>query len=186
MNDDSIKSSTSPAYAAEHRKEARYPCVAVPLLYSPVSNSFAESMGEKIYKAAVVDLSLFGLAFDVDRAMQTGDKIRVLIGKPGEENNEQLAGEVCWCRELPNKQYRVGVAIDALLETQTNSHEAMHSELSAELEIPKEVESNCPACKKRSTFLFFAYQPVLAGRGVMPLYDCSTCGTTRSLSGILR
>lgn len=185
MNDDGIKSSASHAHAAEHRKETRYTCIAVPLLYSPVSNSHVESMGEKIYKAAVVDLSLFGLAFDVDRAMQTGDKIRVLIGKSEEEISEQLAAEVCWCRELPNKQYRVGVAIDALLETQTNSHDALQFDLSAELEVPKEVESNCPACEKRSTFHFFAYQPVLVGRGVMPLYDCSTCGTTRSLSGIL-
>lgn len=186
MNDDSIKSSTSPAYGAEHRKERRYTCVAVPLLYSPVSNSYAEGMGEKIYKAAVVDLSLFGLAFDVDSAMQAGDKITVIIEKPEEENNEQLAGEVCWCRELPNKQYRVGVAIEALLETVINSHEVLQFDLSGEVGVPKEVESNCPACEKRSTFYFFDFQPVLAGRGVMPLYDCSTCGTTRSLSGILR
>ena len=157
---------------AEHRRETRYSCITIPLLYSAQN-------------AAMVDLSLSGLAFDVNEPLLNGDKIIVLLDKSDEYSQEELMTEVRWCRELSSGQYRVGVVIDDSSQSiQKNAVPDIH--LNVERTAPVEVETYCPACKTKSIFIFVAYQPVLANKGVMPLYDCSSCGTTRSLTGIIR
>ena len=169
----------------EHRREPRYTCITIPLLYSAQNDSIMKDMGKKLYHAAAVDLSLSGLAFDVDKPLLNGDKILVLLNKPDESVHEELMTEVRWCRELPSGQYRVGVVIDDSSQSiQKNAVPDIN--FKAERTTPAEIETYCPACKTKSTFIFVAYQPVLVNKGVMPLYDCSSCGTTRSLTGIIR
>ena len=169
----------------EHRREPRYSCITIPLLYSAQNNSIMKDMGQKLYQAAAVDLSLSGLAFDIDKPLLNGDKILVLLDKPDEYLHEELMTEVRWCRELPSGQYRIGVVIDDSSQPiQKNAVPEIN--FNAERTAPAEIETFCPACKKKSTFIFVAYQPVLVNKGVMPLYDCSLCGTTRSLTGIIR
>ena len=169
----------------EHRREPRYSCITIPLLYSAQNDSIMKDMGHKLHHAAAVDLSLSGLAFDVDNPLLTGDKILVLLDKPDEYIHEELMTEVRWCRELSSGQYRIGVAIDASPQSiQKNAVPEIN--FNAERTAPAEVETYCPACKQKSTFIFVAYQPVLVSKGVMPLYDCTSCGTTRSLTGIIR
>ena len=161
----------------EHRREPRYSCSALAAILKDV--------GERLYHAAAIDLSLSGLAFDVDMPLLSGDKIIVLLNKPDESVHEELMTKVRWCRELPSGQYRVGVAIDTSSQSiQKNAVPAIN--FNAERTAPVEIETFCPACKKKSTFIFVAYQPVLVNKGVMPLYDCMACGTTRSLTGIIR
>lgn len=169
----------------ENRRETRYSCITIPLLYSAQNDSIMKDMGQKLYHAAAVDLSLSGLAFDVDKPLLTGDKILVLLDKPDEYLHEELMTEVRWCRELPSGQYRVGVVIDASSQS-IQKHAVADINFKAERTTPVEVETYCPACHKKTTFIFVAYQPVLVNKGVMPLYDCSSCGTTRSLTGIIR
>ena len=169
----------------ECRKETRFPCVSIPLLYSAARDSYNENVGEKIYKAAVIDMSLYGLAFDVDQPLRVHDKLMILIEKPDEADREKLAAEVRWCKPLPDGLYRVGLKISIEQKHQDQQQDISKSGQLGVSDTPKEVEINCPACHNRSTFNFLAYQPVLGGAGVMPLYDCSSCGTTRSLAGIL-
>lgn len=170
---------------AEHRRETRYSCITIPILYSAQNDSIVKDIGQKLYHAAAVDLSLSGLAFDIDKPLLSGDKILVLLDNSDEYSHEELMTEVRWCRELSSGQYRVGVVIDASSQS-IQKHVVPEINFKAERAAPAEVETHCPACQKKSTFIFVAYQPVLVNKGVMPLYDCSSCGTTRSLTGIIR
>ena len=170
---------------AEHRKEERFPCLAIPLLYSPVSDSYARDLGQKIYQAALQDVSYFGLSFDVDHLMEEGDSLLILIEKPEEDHIEELKVQVRWCRGIADGLYRIGVSIDVSQGGARKSYDNAQFRLKGKIGSPKEVETSCPACKKQATFSFVDYQPVLSGKGVMPLYNCSICGTTRSLLGIL-
>ena len=169
----------------EHRRETRYSCITIPLLYSARDDSIMKEMGQKLHQAAAVDLSLSGLAFDVDKPLLSGDKILVMLDKPDEHIHEELMTEVRWCRELPSGQYRVGVVIDTSPQS-IPKNAIPEINFNAERTAPAEIETRCPACQKKSTFIFVDYQPVLVNKGVMPLYNCLSCGTTRSLTGIIR
>ena len=167
------------------RKESRYPCVGIPVLYSPIDSRCAANLAECLYKAVAVNMSLSGLAFDIDQKIYAGDTLRILLEKSGENIFEELVSEVRWCRELASGQYRVGVVIDGSVKIIQTPLSAQQDKFVGNFDVPKEVNSCCPSCKQQATFDFVSYQPVLAGNGVMPLYNCSLCGTTRSLTGIL-
>ena len=168
-----------------HRKELRYSCVGIPLLYTSTEHSDVTDLASCLHKAMVMDMSLSGLAFDVDRRMYAGDILHVLLEKPGGDTFKEIVTEVRWCQELSSDEYRVGITIDAsarVMDTQSNMP---MNEFIGKMDVPKEINTRCPACDQQSELCFVSYQPVLGGNGVMPLYDCSLCGTTRSLMGIL-
>lgn len=173
------------AHDIVQRKEVRYLCVGIPLLYSAVNNTHTKNLGQKLLQAAAVDMSLSGIAFDIEESMHIGEKLLLLIEKHGANINEELMIEIRWCRELPSGQYRVGGVIDTSQFGTELKTDILVSNYVGKHDVPTELESRCPACEQQTTFQFFAYQPVLAGRGIMPLYDCVLCGTTRSLTGIL-
>lgn len=188
MNNKEIKPASQTDITAHdivQRKDERYLCVGIPLLYSAVDNTYTKNLGQKLLQAAAVDMSLSGISFDVEESMLVGEKLLLLIEKHGENINEELMIEIRWCRELPSGQYRVGGVIDIpQLGTELKT-DVLISDYVGKHEVPSELESRCPACELQTIFRFIAYQPVLAGKGIMPLYDCLLCGTTRSLTGIL-
>lgn len=188
MNNKEIKPASQTDNAAHdivQRKDVRYLCVGIPLLYSAVNNTYTKSLGQKLLQAAAIDMSLSGIAFDVEESMHIGEQLLLLIQKHGENINEELMIEIRWCRELPSGQYRVGGVIDTSQYGTELKTDIIVSDYVGKHNVPTELESLCPACEQQTTFHFVDYQPVLAGRGIMPLYDCALCGTTRSLTGIL-
>ena len=169
----------------EQRREPRYACLDVPLFYSAQSDSHIKQLGQKLYNAAAIDMSLSGLAFDIDQSMQAGDKLLMFVDAQKQDNNENIMTEVRWCRKLPTGKYRVGVYIDSTYSDTEVDKTVFMAKLSGGPNTPVEINSFCPACHQLATFNFHMFQPVKNGKGVMPLYDCSLCGTTRSLPGIL-
>lgn len=171
----------------EQRKEPRFPCVGFPLLYSALNDANVKDLGCKLHHAAAVDMSLLGMAFDIKEPLLIGDKLLIQPDNNSEDSKEKILTEVCWCRKLSSGGYRVGLVIVTNISQQKTNKQQVASKIKkiVNRETPAEIVIVCPACKKHSTFLFFDYQPVLEGKGLMPLYDCSSCGTTRSLTGII-
>lgn len=172
----------------ELREQPRYSCIGIPLLFSPFKKNYVNTLGEKLYTAYTFDMSLSGLAFDVEQSMSMGDKLLIVLPQP--ENNkvpefisEEIEASVRWCRKLPSGKYRIGVSLDCPPVRKESITTVEKND--ADWQVPSELNHTCPACNTHSTFTFFAYQTILAGKGVMPLYDCSACGTTRSLTGII-
>lgn len=181
-NNDEVMTTSS---KQDDRKETRYSCVGIPLVYSAANDSPLNGLGQKFYHAATVDMSMTGLAFDLEQPLLYGDKIIVLLDKSEGFIQEELVTEVRWCKKLSSDQYRVGVVVD-VQQKPILEHAIPEINFNNARMTPTELKIDCPACKKHSDFTFVAYQPILGGKGVMPLYDCSSCGTTRSLPGIFK
>jgi len=170
--------------SVELRREKRYPCVGITLLYSPAQNATVINFAECLVKAKMHNVSLSGLAFEVDREMQEGDRLVILIRQPDCDASARVMAEVRWCKQLLAKHYLIGVAIDAAVPITRDAPGKHVSDPIGKTTVPQELSVLCPACKKLVDFTYIGEQPVFAGVGIMPLYNCSRCGTTRSLTGI--
>ena len=171
--------------SVELRHEERYPCVGITLIYSPVQNAVVANLADSLSKATVLDMSLSGLAFEVDRELQKGGKLVVLIQRPEGKTSARMMSNVRWCKKLAPQHYRVGITIDGGEPVIPDAPERYISDPIGKTTVPHELNVLCPACKKLVDFTYIGEQPVLAGVGIMPLYNCSDCGTTRSLTGIV-
>ena len=162
----------------------RYPCVGITLMYSPLVNQHVSNLAEHLLNATANDASLSGLSFDINQQLNPGDKLVILISIPDQHASERLITEVRWCIKLPDNGFRVGVKID-ISEVISNDDPGNHISMPVSFDaVPSEAEMRCPACMQASTFVFIGHQPV-ADKGSMPLYDCSNCGSTRTLMGVL-
>ena len=162
----------------------RYPCVGITLMYSPLINQNIDNLAEYLYDATSNDVSLSGLSFDVYQPLSSGDKLLVLISIPQQNSSERLLTEVCWCKQITANKFRVGVRIDTS-ELISNDSPGNHISIPVNSDsVPAEAELRCPACMQTSTFVFVDHQKI-PDKGSMPLYNCSNCGSTRSLIGVL-
>lgn len=162
----------------------RYPCVGITLMYSPLINQNISNLSEYLYDATTNDVSLSGLSFDINQSLNPGDKLVVLISIPEQNTSERLITKVRWCDQLADKRFRVGVSIDTS-EVISNDNPGNHISIPVNFDaVPSEAELRCPACMQSSTFVFIGHQAI-KNKGSMPLYDCSNCGSTRSLMGVL-
>ena len=167
------------------RIESRYPCVGIELMFSPIIDDCIENLGSEIYSAIGHDMSFSGLSFDVVHSMDIGEKIYILI-KNQFQPPERLTAEVRWCKKLENGHFRIGVSIISsdginLDETQYDNKLINIDNESG----PSEARLICPSCMEMTTFNLVNNQDGNWVKGIMPLYNCSRCNTTRSIPNIL-
>jgi two-component system OmpR family response regulator len=166
------------------RLEQRFPCVGIELMFSPVRNQCIENLGAQIYSAIGHDMSFSGLSFDVVHPMNISDQLHILVSNQFQPT-ERLLTEVCWCKTLENGHYRIGVRIMAS-EGLAPTGEIIDENISVSDSIgPSEAKLVCPSCTKVATFNFVKNQEGDWGKGIMPLYQCDYCSTTRSIPNIL-
>ena len=171
----------------DNRKQTRYPCVGISLLYCALGDDYVSGLGSALNEAVLSDMSLSGLSFDVDRKLEPGSKLFILIQPDGEgDEDEKLITRVSWCKQTSTDHYRVGVCIESV-ETVNRKNPGVHIPIGTDngFGIPSDVSMRCPACNEVSVFKFIGNQTVRNRKGLMPLYDCSSCLTTRSLVSIL-
>ncbi len=190
MTDPPARPRGGPPRPEDRRAEVRFPAVGIDLLYCPVAGDCLEGAGESLRQAVAFDMSLSGLSFDVGRPLTQGATLLVLVDNPRGGPQERLLAEVRWCRELAPGHYRVGTVIqEARLEAPTGGEldpaPAAVEAIGKGPRVPTEAEFHCPACGARATFRLRGIQRGTWQRGIFPLYDCSACGTTRGISGIL-
>ncbi|MDY6952705.1 MAG: PilZ domain-containing protein [Thermodesulfobacteriota bacterium] len=171
----------------ERRRAVRFPTVGIGLLFCPVEGKCLDHVGRDLMEAAGVDMSLSGIAFDVNRSLRYGQKLMVIVESPTGGPGEKLVTEVRWCRALPDGNYRVGTAIQAAESADELGAEVtiQRESIGAGLEFPSEAEFFCPSCCEKATFHFLGVQPGTWQRGMLPLYDCSCCNSTLTITSIL-
>lgn len=167
------------------RKQPRYPCVGIDLMFSPIRDDYVEAMGAKIYQAVCHDMSFSGLSFDVIKALPVGERLLIIVENQFQPR-EQLHAEVRWCKAVSENVFRIGVKIVLeqscdFLDNQT----ALDDIAVPNLAMPSGAELRCPSCLERSVFELVDNQPGQWAKGVLPLYNCSVCGTTRTIPNIL-
>lgn len=170
--------------SSDKRQQIRYPSVGISLVYSALTHQNINNLAEYLYSASSNDLSLSGLSFDTYQQLNPGEKLILLISIPEQNSSERLMTEVRWCKQLSKNIFRIGVKID-LSETISHDNPGNHVNIPVNTDsVPAEIELRCPACMENVTFEFVERQYV-PDKGNMPLYNCSNCGSTRSLMGIL-
>jgi len=171
----------------KRRRAVRFPTVGIELLFCPVEGKCLDHVGRYLMEAAGVDMSLSGIAFDVDRPLRPGQKLLVIVESPAARAGEKLVTEVRWCNALPDGSYRVGTAIQEAqpLDDLEEKLNIKPEPISAGPEFPSEVEFFCPSCHKKATFHFLGVQPGTWPKGMLPLYDCSCCNSTLTITSIL-
>lgn len=162
----------------------RYPCVGISLTYAALTDQNVDNIYEYINKATSNDFSVSGLSFDTHQQLDPGDKIIVLITIPEQNLSERLLAEVSWCKKISDEKFRIGVKINTSEIISKKIPEDHTSKPVNSDSVPAEIELRCPACMINSTFVFIDHQSV-PGKGNIPLYNCSNCGSTRSLMGVL-
>ena len=167
------------------RIEPRYPCVGIELMYCPINNDCIENLGSEIYSAIGHDMSFSGLSFDVVHSLDVGEKLHILISNQFKPP-ERLTAEIRWCKELENGHFRIGVSIisseGVKLDGEHCADDLINVDNSAG---PSEATLICPSCMEISTFNLVDNQEGSWDKGIMPLYNCSRCNTTRSIPSIL-
>ncbi len=167
------------------RKEGRFPCVGIELMFSPVRDDCIESLGSEIYSAIGHDMSFSGLSFDVIHPLKNGEQLYILVSNQFQPS-ERLTAEVCWCKALENGNYRIGVNILESAGVKIDVKNRLNDNIGVtDNSMPSEARLACPSCTEVSTFMFVKNQKGDWGKGVMPLYQCDTCDTTRSIPNIL-
>ncbi|MBT3764538.1 MAG: PilZ domain-containing protein [Rhodospirillaceae bacterium] len=167
------------------RREPRFPCVGIGLAYSVVEDGHVENLGEALFSATLNDMSLSGMAFDVDRPLDSGTRVMIVVDNT-EDKREHLHSQVNWCSKIEEGRYRIGVKIDhaaGVLFDDSVDTEYVHIQKGAS--VPVTMRFYCPACLHRTYFDFIGSEHPHNDQDVMPLYDCSGCGSTRSIPSIL-
>jgi len=171
----------------ERRQEFRFPVVGIELLYSPTQKKCLDNTLQEFYAAAGANMNLSGIAFDVDRPLRKGQRLLIMVASPIAEIGENILAEVRWCKKSSEGFYRVGVAIH---ESEQVYSPEINNEIQSEPigrgpRAPAEIVFVCPACHAMVTFNLIGVQNGIWSKGIVPLYTCSSCGSTQTITTIL-
>ena len=102
---------------------------------------------------------------------------------------EHLYTEVRWCKMLATQRYRIGVSIICSFTDQEYQQETLNLEPEnigvQGLATPSAIDLRCPTCLEKAIFSLIANQTGEWHTGMLPLYSCSVCETTRTIPNIL-
>ncbi|MDH5446537.1 MAG: PilZ domain-containing protein [Gammaproteobacteria bacterium] len=167
------------------RSQTRFLCIGIELLYSPIGGNIVSDVANSLLTATSHDISMGGMAFDIDHEMQIGEQLLVTIKSP-DSANEMLRTEVRWCKALEANRYRVGVLIiDIIKQAEISEGEYQIEQLENTDGVPNQAMFICPACKQKGWFNLVGKQEGTPYPTILPLYNCSHCNTTRTIPSLL-
>ncbi len=171
----------------ERRQERRYPLVGIAVLYSPTEDKYLDDTGQRLREAVAVDVSLSGLSFDVREPLAPGEEILIELDDPDGGQGERILAEVRWCRRVDDAHFRIGTRIreSVAVERRAAREDIVGRPIGKGLPVPSEVDLRCPACGVQAAFAFLGLQSGSWEHGVMPLYQCGSCDSSRSITSIL-
>ncbi|MDH5180573.1 MAG: PilZ domain-containing protein [Gammaproteobacteria bacterium] len=175
-----------PPILIEQREETRFPCVGIHLLYSPATDSVMDKLAETLVQASLVDMSLSGLSFDITTPLRPGDQLAVLVHGLDNRPVERLLARICWQIRLGKDFFRIGTQIldGEIISTEESIQPMLHIQRGANF--PAGIAIQCPACGTEAMFNLSGIQPISSGLpNCIPLYDCSHCHTTRTITSLL-
>ena len=177
--------SLRPPPGPDRRRERRFPVVGIGVLYSPTEGRCLDNAGQLVREAVAIDVSLTGLSFDVREPLAPGEELLIELDDPAGGPAERILAEVRWCRQVDDAHFRIGTRIRETVAAGRNGADVAARPIGKGLPVPSGVDLRCPACGSQSAFTLLGLQPGNWKTGVMPLYQCSTCDSSRSITSIL-
>lgn len=154
------------------------PCVGIELLYSPVDRDSVDNFAQQLFELTKE------LTFNVTQYVGPGKEIRIIItNKSGP--NHQLIANVVSCEQLNKHTYRIDTKLTGDTPVQEDHASLISIPINNGPSIPQEIKLLCPACNVPGIFMYVATQDGHWHEGILPIYNCSSCGTSRAMTGLL-
>lgn len=155
------------------------PCVGFELHYSPFERDCIENLGHTVQSIKLE------LSFDVHDALKPAQQIVILFSNQ-HSPTEKLYGEVVSCKEIEKDTFRVKIRTLTVQHiSPDDSSDSISLPVSKGMSTPVEITLECPSCKATSIFHLIANQGGDWDKGIMPIYNCDSCGTTRAIISLL-
>lgn len=131
-------------------------------------------------------MSLSGLCFDVNQSLKQDSHLFVLVHGANDTPVERLMTKVCWQIRLGQDLFRVETKIIGSEILTEEHHIEKIQNIQHGMNFPSGAAMPCPACGADAMFNLSGIQ-TLSGvpTRYMPLYDCSHCHTTRTITSLL-
>lgn len=155
------------------------PCVGFELHYSPFERDCIENLIHKI-KPLTLEFS-----FDTHQPVDVGQHLLILFSNQ-HSPTEKLYGEITDCIKINGETYRIKITSQAGQEIKHEDEiDIISMPVCKGLAAPSEITLQCPACEVITPFNLIANQVGEWKKGIMPIYNCHSCGTTRAMIGLL-
>ncbi|MDH5181036.1 MAG: hypothetical protein OEZ39_04785 [Gammaproteobacteria bacterium] len=155
------------------------PCVGFELHYSPFEKDCVENLAHKFVASPV------RLAFDVQYKIDLHQQLVILFSNQYGPT-ERLYGKIRGCLQVGADTYRVKVELQTKPDISLQDvHDIICLPVMKGIATPVEITLQCPSCKELTHFNLIADQKGDWEKGIMPLYNCGSCGTTRAIIGLL-
>ena len=154
------------------------PCVGFELQYSPLDrdslDNFAITLHGKINE----------LVFEVFRAVEPGTDIIIMFSNKSGPS-QQIPAEVISCTQLDNEHYRLGLRTKDGCAVRDDAANLICLPVNRGPATAHEMVLPCPSCDTRGPFKFIANQNGDWEQGILPIYNCDACGTSRAMVGLV-
>jgi len=154
------------------------PCVGFELQYSPLERSCVDNLGQALHAKSS------NFTFDAIKEVTEGSEIVILFSnKHGP--TQQLCAKVEACLRLAEDHFRLTLTTHADSNISVDNSELICIPITKGISAPIEMTLHCPACKSTTVFQYIANQDGDWEHGILPIYNCKACGTTRAMIGLI-
>lgn len=154
------------------------PCVGFELQYSPLDRRCVENLAQALHPKTNE------FTFDVFQEVLAGQEIRLLFSNK-QGPTQQLLAEVKVCRKLAKNHFRITLTTNTENCVVIDNTDLICLPISKGASSPVEINLHCPACNNKTPFHFIANQDGDWEQGILPIYNCGSCGTTRAMIGLI-
>jgi DNA-directed RNA polymerase subunit RPC12/RpoP len=154
------------------------PCVGFELQYSPLQRDSVENFANSLHS----NTSEF--VFDVFQSVEVGKDILMLFSNK-QEPTQQILAEVLTCIRLEDEHYRLTLKIRPDSRILIDKVDLICLPIIKGPSTAQQMTLECPSCSSISPFRFIATQEGDWDNGILPIYNCAACGTTRAMIGLL-
>ena len=155
------------------------PCVGFELLYSPIDRGYMDNFAQSVH------CMTNKFIFDVTVQLSIGQEVVILFSN-NDRPTENLYAEVKNCIEINDEHYQVALETHPEARVKTDDPNIICLPVNKGPLLAQEIDLQCPACNNSSTFQFIANQDGDWEKGILPMYNCGSCGTTRAMIGLLK
>lgn len=154
------------------------PCVGFELQYSPLQRGCVENLAHALHPKSNE------FTFDVIQEVQAGQEILILFSNK-QGPTQQLLAAVKDCSRLAEDHFRITLTTNTNSNIVVDNSDLISLPISKGISTPVEITLHCPACNSKTPFHFVANQDGDWEHGILPIYNCSSCGTTRAMIGLI-
>ncbi len=154
------------------------PCVGFGLQYSPIERACVDNLAQSLHNLTREYI------FDVVQAVMPGQEIQVVFSN-NQTPTHCLTAEVRECNQIGENHYRISLMTQAEAVVRMDNTESIYMPIAKGTATALQMTLECPSCNHKSSFQFIANQEGDWEKGMLPIYNCGSCGSSRAMIGLV-